>query len=141
MNSLCPTVTDSAMRRPGIVTGGIDLNSLVGQRFKVGGVECIGRRLCEPCARLEQLTHRGVLRQLIHRGGLRADILIPGAITEGAAIQHLERDEASGPRGKHLDRRHVPASARDRHRTASPHRRCETVWCRSAWVQSLGNEG
>jgi hypothetical protein len=38
--------------------------------LQVGEVECIGRRLCEPCAHLEQLTHRGVLRQLIHRGGL-----------------------------------------------------------------------
>jgi hypothetical protein len=52
------------------VTRGIDLNSLIGQRFGLGDVECIGRRLCEPCAHLEQLTHRGVPRQLIHRGGL-----------------------------------------------------------------------
>src|SRR5688572_5274968 len=73
-----------AEARRNIVTRGIDLNSLVGQRFRVGDVECIGRRLCEPCAHLEQLTHRGVLRQLIHRGGLRADILTPGIITEGA---------------------------------------------------------
>jgi MOSC domain-containing protein YiiM len=84
--------------RRNIVTRGIDLNSLVGQRFRVGEVECIGRRLCEPCAHLEQLTHRGVLRQLIHRGGLRADILTTGTITEGAAIQRLEHDEASSPR-------------------------------------------
>jgi MOSC domain-containing protein YiiM len=87
-----------AEARRNIVTRGIDLNSLVGQRFRVGEVECIGRRLCEPCAHLEQLTHSGVLRQLIHRGGLRADILTPGTITEGAAIQRLQHDEASPPR-------------------------------------------
>jgi MOSC domain-containing protein YiiM len=84
--------------RRNIVTRGIDLNTLVGQRFRVGDVECVGRRLCEPCAHLERLTHRGVLRKLIHRGGLRADILTTGSITEGAAIECLERDEVNPPR-------------------------------------------
>jgi MOSC domain-containing protein YiiM len=78
-----------AEARRNIVTRGIDLNALVGQRFKVGEVECVGRRLCEPCAHLERLTHKGVLRKLIHRGGLRADILTAGSITVGAAIEYL----------------------------------------------------
>jgi MOSC domain-containing protein YiiM len=87
-----------AEARRNIVTRGIDLNSLVGQRFRIGDVECVGRRLCEPCAHLERLTHRGVLRKLIHRGGLRADILTAGSITVGAAIECLERDEVNPPR-------------------------------------------
>ena len=78
-----------AEARRNIVTRGIDLNTLVGQRFTVGDVECVGRRLCEPCAHLERLTHKGVLRKLIHRGGLRADILTAGSITVGAAIEYL----------------------------------------------------
>jgi MOSC domain-containing protein YiiM len=81
-----------AEARRNIVSRGIDLNSLVGQRFRIGDVECVGRRLCEPCAHLERLTHRGVLRKLIHRGGLRADILTAGSITVGAAIERLEQD-------------------------------------------------
>jgi MOSC domain-containing protein YiiM len=97
------TLTDGhrlgyAEARRNIVTRGIDLNALVGHRFRVGDVECIGRRLCEPCAHLERLTHTGVLRKLIHRGGLRADILTAGSITVGAAIESLERDQASPPR-------------------------------------------
>jgi hypothetical protein len=60
-----------AEARSNIITRGIDLNTLVGQRFRVGDVEGIGRRLCEPCAHLERLTYKGVLRKLIHRGGLR----------------------------------------------------------------------
>ena len=84
-----------AEARRNVVTRGIDLNTLVGQRFRVGDVECVGRRLCEPCAHLERLTHRGVLRKLIHRGGLRADVLTTGSITVGAAIECLERDEAN----------------------------------------------
>jgi MOSC domain-containing protein YiiM len=85
-----------AEARRNIVTRGID--TLVGQRFRVGDVECVGRRLCEPCAHLERLTHRGVLRNLIHRGGLRADILTAGSITVGAAIECLERHEVNPPR-------------------------------------------
>jgi MOSC domain-containing protein YiiM len=92
------TLTDShqlgyAEARRNIVTRGIDLNTLVGQRFRVGDVECIGRRLCEPCAHLERLTHKGVLRELIHRGGLRADILTTGSITVGNTVESLERDQ------------------------------------------------
>jgi MOSC domain-containing protein YiiM len=82
-----------AEARRNIVTRGVDLNGMVGRRFTVGGVECIGRRLCEPCAHLERLTRAGVLRELIHKGGLRADILTEGVIHEGAAIHLLEHDE------------------------------------------------
>jgi hypothetical protein len=73
--------------RRNIVTRGVDLNSLVGRRFLIGDVECLGQRLCEPCAHLERLTQPGTLRGLIHRGGLRADILTGGAIDVGMTIQ------------------------------------------------------
>jgi MOSC domain-containing protein YiiM len=72
--------------RRNIVTRGVDLNSLVGRRFLIGDVECLGQRLCEPCAHLERLTQPGTLKGLIHRGGLRADILSSGAIATGMAI-------------------------------------------------------
>jgi MOSC domain-containing protein YiiM len=87
-----------AEARRNIVTRGIDLNTLVGRRFRIGDVECVGRRLCEPCAHLERLTHKGVLRKLIHRGGLRADILTAGSITVGAAIECLEQDQVNAVR-------------------------------------------
>lgn len=72
--------------RRNIVTRGIALNALVGRRFKIGAVECIGRRLAEPCAHLEKLTRPGLLRPLVHRGGLRADILQSGSISVGDAV-------------------------------------------------------
>ena len=72
------------------MTRGIDLNALVGRRFRVGEVECVGRRLCEPCAHLERLTERGTLRGLVHRGGLRADLLSGGAIETGAGVVPLD---------------------------------------------------
>ncbi len=77
--------------RRNLVTRGIDLNALVGQRFRVGDVECLGQRLCEPCAHLQRLTTKGALRGLIHRGGLRADILTDGPITTGAVIDTTDQ--------------------------------------------------
>ena len=69
-----------------VLTRGIDLNALVGQRFTVGSVECEGAELCEPCNHLQSLTKQGVLRGLVHRGGLRADIIRPGRIAVGDRI-------------------------------------------------------
>jgi hypothetical protein len=79
--------------RRNIVTRGVDLNALVGSRFTVGSVECMGQRLCEPCAHLERLAaaagKAGTLRAFIHKGGLRADVLSDGEIRVGDEIAAL----------------------------------------------------
>jgi MOSC domain-containing protein YiiM len=75
--------------RRNVVTRGLALNDLVGQRFRVGDVECIGRRLCDPCRHLEHLTRPGVLKGLVDRGGLRADIVGDGWISVGAPVTEL----------------------------------------------------
>jgi hypothetical protein len=72
--------------RRNIVTRGIALNALVGRRFTVGSVHCVGRRLAEPCSHLERLARPGLLRPLVHRAGLRADILEGGSIERGDEI-------------------------------------------------------
>jgi MOSC domain-containing protein YiiM len=72
--------------RRNVLTRDIDLNALVGRRFHVGEVECVGQELCEPCAHLQRLTKPGVLRGLVHRGGLRADILTGGTIRVGDRV-------------------------------------------------------
>ena len=76
--------------RRNIVTRGIDLDAVVGERFRIGDVECFGQRLCEPCAHLERLTAAagkpGTLRALIDKGGLRADVLSEGEIHVGQPI-------------------------------------------------------
>jgi hypothetical protein len=79
-----------ALARRNVVTRGIALNGLVGRRFTVGGVECVGRRLAEPCAHLERLARPGLLRPLVHRAGLRADILAGGEIAVGDPVAALE---------------------------------------------------
>ncbi len=72
--------------RRNIVAKGISLNALVGKRFRIGAVECVGRRLAEPCAHLEKLARPDLLRPLVHRGGLRADIVSDGTIAVGDEI-------------------------------------------------------
>jgi hypothetical protein len=72
--------------RRNIVTRDISLNALVGRRFAIGSVECVGRRLAEPCSHLEKLARPGLLRPLVHRAGLRADILVGGTIAVGDTI-------------------------------------------------------
>jgi hypothetical protein len=76
--------------RRNVVTRGVSLNPLVGRRFRIGEVECIGRRLCQPCAHLEKVSGAGLLRALVHRGGLRADILVGGTIELGNEIVPLD---------------------------------------------------
>jgi len=79
----------AAASRRQVLTRGIRLNDLVGERFTVGDVECVGQELCEPCSHLQGLTQAGVLRGLVHRGGLRADIVSGGRIAVGDAVEPL----------------------------------------------------
>ena len=81
--------------RRNVVTRRIGLNALVGRRFLVGEVECVGRRLAEPCSHLQELTPARVLRALVRRGGLRADILGGGTIRVGDPIVPLADDPQS----------------------------------------------
>lgn len=75
--------------RRNVVTRGVDLNALVGKRFRIGGVECVGVRPCHPCAHMESMTAPGVLRAMAGRGGLRAGIVGDGEIAVGDAIRMI----------------------------------------------------
>ena len=77
-------------QRRNLVTRGVDLNALVGVPFRIGEVSCLGVALCEPCARLVELTGKEVLEPLVHRGGLRAAILTDGTIRVGDEIAPSE---------------------------------------------------
>jgi MOSC domain-containing protein YiiM len=80
---------EPAEARRNLVVRGIALDDLIGRRFRVGEVECLGQRRCEPCSHLERMTRPGVLRGLVHRGGLRADVLSDGEIRVGDRVESL----------------------------------------------------
>jgi hypothetical protein len=84
-----------AQSRRQVVVRGTGVNDLVGKRFRVGDVECLGVELCEPCRHLQRLTRPGIIKDLIHRGGLRADVLSGGTISIGDKI--LEELLPNGP--------------------------------------------
>lgn len=67
----------------------LDVNSLVGKRFRVGEVECFGVELCEPCRHLEAMTRPGIIKALTHRAGINADIVIGGVINVGDPVIEL----------------------------------------------------
>jgi MOSC domain-containing protein YiiM len=77
---------EPAATRRNVLTRGIDVNELVGKRFRIGDVECEGVELCEPCTHLESMTEPGVIKALAHRGGLNADILTDGEINVGDPV-------------------------------------------------------
>ena len=76
----------AAESRRQVLTRGIRLNDLMGRRFLVGEVECVGEEWCEPCSHLQGLTRPGVLPGMVHRAGLRADIVSGGRIAVGDAV-------------------------------------------------------
>ena len=79
---------EPAAARRNVVVRGVELDALLGRRFRVGAVECLGQRRCEPCAH-QRLTRPGVLRALVHRGGLRADVVVGGELRVGDAVTPL----------------------------------------------------
>jgi MOSC domain-containing protein YiiM len=80
---------DPGDARRNVVTRGAALDGLLGRRFTVGEVECVGVRSCDPCSHLERETAPGVLKGLAGRGGLRADIVSGGTIRVGDPVRDL----------------------------------------------------
>jgi MOSC domain-containing protein YiiM len=67
----------------------VNVNGLIGRRFRVGEVECFGVELCEPCAHLEKMTRPGMIKALTHRAGINADIVVGGVIRVGDPVVPL----------------------------------------------------
>jgi MOSC domain-containing protein YiiM len=83
----------SGETRRNLTTRGVGLNELVGRRFWVGEVLCLGTRLCDPCQYLADLTGKPLLRPLVRRGGLRADIVRGGLIRVGDRVCPVDENQ------------------------------------------------
>jgi MOSC domain-containing protein YiiM len=81
---------DGASSRRNVLTRGVRLNDLVGERFRVGALECRGIELCEPCLHLQSMTKPGIIDGLVHRAGLNAEILVGGELRPGDLVKQIE---------------------------------------------------
>lgn len=78
-----PDLSPAAFRR-NVITEGIDLNTLIGQKFTLQGIELQGMEECRPCHWMEQAVALGAEDWLKGRGGLRCRILSTGVIRKDA---------------------------------------------------------
>lgn len=81
-----------AEARRNVVTRGVDLDTLVGREFRVGGVAPRGCAPARPCAPLARLVGSGVLQGLARQGGLQAEILSEGIVRAGDAVEALSEE-------------------------------------------------
>lgn len=72
--------------RRNLVTEGVPLNDLVGERVRIGDVVLYGGRLNVPCRYLERLVGKPVFEPLVGRSGLNCRILVGGHIAPGDAV-------------------------------------------------------
>jgi MOSC domain-containing protein YiiM len=77
-----PALLPSAFRR-NVVTEGLDLNSLIGRRFTLGGIEFEGTGEARPCVWMNQVVAPGAEDWLFGRGGLRTRVLSDGELRVG----------------------------------------------------------
>ena len=70
-------IPPSVFRR-NVVTGGINLNELIGEVFEIQGVRFHGVAECTPCYWMNSAFHPKAEQLLQGRGGLRARILTDG---------------------------------------------------------------
>ena len=68
--------------RRNIITKGIRLNNLINKRIKVGKVNMLVHRLCDPCKYLQDLlSQKNLVKNLLNKGGLRCEVLSSGKIS------------------------------------------------------------
>ncbi len=70
----------AGVTRRNVITEGVELNSLIGRRFTVQGVEFEGISECKPCIWMDYAIAPGAEAALKGRGGLRAKILTDGRL-------------------------------------------------------------
>jgi len=70
----------AGVTRRNVITRGVDLNTLIGKKFEVQGVQFEGISECSPCHWMNDAIAPGAEAVLHGRGGLRARILSNGKL-------------------------------------------------------------
>ena len=77
-----PDLETSAFRR-NVIIDGVDLNSLIGERFAIGELEFEGSEEAKPCYWMDQACAPGTEEFLKGKGGLRCRIRKSGTLGKG----------------------------------------------------------
>lgn len=75
-------VSPTVFRR-NVMVQGVDLNELIGERFRIGDVEFTGSCECTPCYWMDESCAPGTYEFLKGKGGLRARIVKGGELRLG----------------------------------------------------------
>ncbi|MFC0243060.1 MOSC domain-containing protein [Rhodopseudomonas telluris] len=81
-------VTPHLLRR-NLVTRGINLAALRGQRFRIGTALLEGSGDCAPCSRMEEALGAGGYNAVRGRGGITARILESGTVRIGDLVERI----------------------------------------------------
>ena len=82
-------LSDGEHRR-NVVVVGVDLRSLLGGEFRIGGALFRGARVCAPCKYLVRVTGQArAFDALAGRGGIRAEVVESGRFAENDALVPL----------------------------------------------------
>jgi len=83
--------------RRNVVVEGVDLNSLIHKRFRLGEIELTGSCECKPCYWMDQACAPGTFEFLKGVGGLRARIVKGGILPIGPCELEILGDVESRP--------------------------------------------
>lgn len=87
-NFSVPELTPGAFRR-NVVISGLDINTLIGRHFSLGGVEFEGTVESKPCYWMDQAVAPGAEAWLRGNGGVRAKILSDGPLAVGTCVLEM----------------------------------------------------
>jgi MOSC domain-containing protein YiiM len=79
-------VEPSVFRR-NVITRGIDLNTLIGKKFEIQGVQFEGTEECRPCQWMDSAFAPGAEERMRGHGGLRARILTDGFLRANVTVK------------------------------------------------------
>lgn len=75
--------------RRNVTVRDLDVMTLLGKEFRLGGARLRGERPCEPCDMMETSVGEGAREALVHRAGIRARIMEGGNVRVGDAVEPL----------------------------------------------------
>lgn len=84
----CESISPDLLRR-NLVTRGVNLTALKGQRFRVGTALLEGSGDCAPCSRMEEALGPGGYNAMRGHGGITARIIESGEARVGDAIVRI----------------------------------------------------